>query len=122
MPNGQDYFFFGDLSRYRTRLGLSKAGLAEILGVSVYTLYRWEGWGMLTKLTPRNEAAVAQFIKAAQAALMEFPDFADKFMTFAQAAQYRGVTNEYLLQLYREDSLFFDEVEDFGELGLFVRR
>jgi hypothetical protein len=119
---GQEMFFFGDVAEMRHRLGLSLSALSLILGVAVNTLYRWEGWGLLARLSPRNAEMVYLFCEAGEHALEEYPDFRERFMTTARAAQRLGISNEYFMKLYREDKLPLDKVHDFGILGLFVER
>lgn len=117
--SGRDAFFFGHLMEYRQRLGLSKQGLADILGVNINTLYRWEGPGMLAHINDRNSEQVHLFCNAAQKALEDYPDFRERFLTIARSAQWRGVTQEWMLDRVREGSI---DVWDFGFLGLFVLR
>lgn len=114
---GQDSFFFGELMDLRLKLGLSKTGLAEILGVSTMTIYRWESYGPLSRLTGRNAEMVDIFCSEARKVLEEIPDFGERFITAARLAQYRGVTHEHLLDQYRRG---FIHLEDFGVLGLFA--
>jgi DNA-binding XRE family transcriptional regulator len=116
---GREAFFFGELLDYRVRLGLSKAALAEILGVTIPTLYRWESHGMLAKLHDRNAEQVSLFCAIAVEVLDVHPDFAERFMTLAQLAQKLGITQEQVLQAYREDRI---PGWDFGMLGIFVQR
>lgn len=117
--SGRDAFFYGHMMEYRQRLGLTKQGLADILGVSINTLYRWEGPGMLAHLNDRNSEQVHLFCIAAQQALEDYPDFPERFLTLARGAQWRGVTQEWMLECVREGGI---EVWDFGFLGLFVLR
>lgn len=117
--SGQEAFFFGELMALRLRLGLSKQGLADILGVSVTTLYRWEGPGMLDRLNDRNAERVDEFVNVAMDVLHEMPDFSERYITLAQAAQRLGLTSEYLLDLCRKHWV---PGEDFGMLGMFVRK
>lgn len=113
---GRLSFMLGSIHDYRMALGLSKAAVADILGVSITTLYRWESYGMLSKLNDRNAEMVTLFCNAARAALDEYPDFTDRFITHAVASQRLGVTHEWLLRLYREGRT---NGEDFGILGIF---
>lgn len=116
---GQVAFFFGDLMDLRLRLGLSKMGLAEILGVSSVTIYRWEGYGALARLNDVNAEQVDLFCQAAEKALEDYPDFPERFVTLARAAQYAGVTQEWLMARIRDGSV---TAHDFGILGLFIKR
>lgn len=116
---GREAFFFGELLDYRVRLGLSKAALAEILNVTIPTLYRWESHGMMAKLHDRNAESVSLFCSMAEEVLDLHPDFAERFMTLAQLAQKLGITQEQVLQAYREDRI---PGWDFGMLGIFVQR
>jgi len=116
---GREAVLFGYLGDLRLKLGLSKAALAEILGVSTMTLYRWESYGMLDKLTHRNAERVDEFCTVAWNVLDAYPDFKDRFITFAIAAQKMGVTQELLFHAYREGIV---NGFDFGMLGLFMHR
>lgn len=116
---GQQAFFFGELMELRLRLGLSKTALSEILGVSTMSLYRWEGFGPLSKLNNTNAEKVDLFCRAARQVLEDIPDFRERYMTFAIAAQRMGVPNEVLFAAYRSGAF---QAEDFGMLGLFVQR
>jgi transcriptional regulator with XRE-family HTH domain len=109
--------FSGEMTEMRKRLGLSKAALADILGISVTSLYRWESYGALDQLNERNAEAVAAFMEAGTKALDEFPDFAERFTTLGQGAQKLGLTQEWVLHLTRTGQL---KSHDFGVLGLFV--
>jgi hypothetical protein len=119
ISRGRDAFFFGTLMEYRQKLGLSKQGLADILGVSTNTLYRWDGPGMLAHINDRNAAIIDEFCAAANLVLQEYPDFAERFLTVARSAQWRGVTQEWMFERIREGTV---DVWDFGFLGLFVQR
>jgi DNA-binding XRE family transcriptional regulator len=116
---GREAFFFGHLSDLRLRLGLSKAAMAEILGVSTMTLYRWESYGMLDRLNNRNAEKVDEFCTVALNVLEAYPDFKERFVTFAIAAQKMGITQELLFHAYREGIV---NGWDFGVLGLFLHR
>lgn len=116
VSEGQQAFFMGELTAYRKRLGLSKAALAEILGVSLNTLYRWESHAMLAKLNDRNAEMVAQFCRTAEETLQFYPDFAERYVTLARRAQYLGVTQEFLFREYRDGVV---KAEEFGMLGIF---
>lgn len=116
---GRLAFFLGDLHAYRIRLGLSKMALAEILGVVIGTLYRWEGHDMLAKPSDRNAEQVTLFIQAAEKALEDYPDFPERFMTLARFAQTMGMTQEYVVDLIRDGHV---SVFDFEMLGLFFER
>lgn len=119
LTSGRWAMFSGDMATMRERLGLSKMALAEILGVSAATLYRWESYGAMDQLNDRNAEAVALFMEAGTRALDEYPDFAERFQTLAVTAQYMGLTQEWLLQLYRAGEI---RLHDFDELGLFSER
>jgi DNA-binding XRE family transcriptional regulator len=119
IQTGREAFFFGELSQYRVRLGLSKAALAQVLGVTIPTLYRWESHGMLAKLNDRNAEMVALFCAAAEQVLDECPDFAERFMTLAHVAQQLGVTQEQALEAFRDETI---PGWDYGVLGIFVQR
>jgi DNA-binding XRE family transcriptional regulator len=116
---GREAVFFGHLTELRLKLGLSKAALAEILGVSTMTLYRWESYGMLDKLNNRNAEKVDEFCQTASALLEMYPDFKERFVTFAIAAQKMGITHELLFHFHREGIV---KGLDFGILGLFLPR
>lgn len=115
--SGREAFFYGHLMDCRQKLGLSKQALADIIGVTTTTLYRWEGPGMLAHLNDRNAERVHEFCIAASKTLEEYPDFPDRFLTIARGAQWRGVTQEWMLEGIREGTI---DVWDFGILGLFV--
>lgn len=117
IPRGRWAMFSGEMTEMRKRLGLSKAALADILGISVTSLYRWESYGALDQLNERNAEAVAAFMEAGTKALDEFPDFAERFTTLGQGAQKLGLTQEWVLHLTRTGQL---KSHDFGVLGLFV--
>jgi len=116
---GRQAMFFGELSDYRKRLGLSKAALAEILGVTIPSLYRWEGWGPLSRLNNRNAEAVDLFMFAAYDALQEFPGFAEKFATLGHASQRIAMTQEVVLEAIKSGVI---DAWDFGFLGIFLER
>jgi len=119
IEKGRLAFFLGDLHTYRIRLGLSKMALAEILGVVIGTLYRWEGFDMMAKLSDRNAEQVALFCIAAEKTLEDYPDFPERFMTLARFAQTMGMTQEFALDLIRAGRV---PATDFGMLGLFIQR
>ena len=116
---GRDYMFFGDMMAYRVRLGLSKAVLADIIGVGLPTLYRWETWGPLSKLNNRNAEMVTMFITAADKTLEEYPNFAERFIALGPAVQKMGLTQEIILDAINREII---EAWDFGLLGLFFER
>lgn len=113
---GRWAMFSGEMTEMRVRLGLSKAALAQILDISVTSLYRWETYGALDQLNSLNAERVFLFMDAARVALDEFPDFAERFQTLAVTAQKMGVTQEWVLNLYRVGEV---KLHDFGFLGLF---
>lgn len=115
---GQQAFFLGELTEMRLRLGLSKQALADILDVAIATLYRWESYGPLGRLNDSNAERVDLFVRAAQAALVDVPDFREHYITLAKAAQHLGFTQELLFSKYREGAV--PMAEDFGFLGIFI--
>lgn len=116
---GRDYMFFGDMMAYRVKLGLSKAVLADIIGVGLPTLYRWETWGPLSKLTNKNAESVTRFIHEADKVLQDFPNFAERFISLGPAVQKMGLTQEIVLGAINKEIIW---AWDFGLLGLFFER
>jgi len=119
ISRGRWAMFSGEMTEMRTRLGLSKAALADILGIAVTSLYRWETYGALDQLNERNAEAVAAFMDAGTKALDEFPDFRERFVTLAVASQKAGITQEVLLARIRKDQSYS---YDFGFLGVLTDR
>jgi transcriptional regulator with XRE-family HTH domain len=122
VEDGRDRFFFGDLMDARHKLGLSKVFLADILGVSPGSLYRWETHGMMARLNARNAEMVSIFLDEADRILEEFPDFPERFVTYPLVAQRMGVPTEWLLEKFRQMPRVAELTFDAGVLGLFVER
>jgi hypothetical protein len=111
----------GQLGTMRTRLGLSRNAMSDLLYTSPLTYNTWEDRPG-TRIRPQTALKVGRFMihsKKQLAILREYRISLKKLMPMHEVAAVLGVPHELLIQRYRED-LF--EAEDLGLLGLWVYR
>ena len=111
--------FAVDLQRIRTKLGLTRNAMAELLYTSGQTYTNWETSGR-----PRNDAAsrIRKFITSAEDQLRWLEDNGvdvDDMLPLNLAASTLGVPHETLFHVFRDGRF---EGLDLGILGIWVRR
>jgi hypothetical protein len=110
----------GRLTQLRSRLGLSKQAMAELLHTSTIVYASWEA--RVVRLWPSTAGRVGRFYRFASEELRILEDDGielSKLMPLYLAASTIGVPQELLLSWYRAGNF---EAVDLGILGLWVHR
>jgi len=124
MPEHREYgralIFTGELSDLREKIGVSRILLAEMLGVNVSTVYRWEV-NPLMKLRFDNATRVGLWVEEAEKLLAEYGEgIREVLWPLNKACMYLGLSYNTLIKAYREDRL--PGCQDRGILGVWVER
>jgi transcriptional regulator with XRE-family HTH domain len=119
---GKEAVTEGRLFQLRTKLGLSRNAMADMLHTSFITYTSWEHQPRV-RLWPSTATRIGAFYKAAVAAIEEHEAHGgeplDQLLPFHIVATYCGVPQEQLLQWFRDGQF---EAVDLGILGLWVHR
>jgi len=121
IQHGRTVVTNSDLHALRTRLGLTRGAMADMLQTDVVTYTGWEARPD-TVLWRATAARIGRFHVAAVRALKNFEEVdisLDRLHPLHVAASITGVPQEVLLQWYREDRL---PGEDLGVLGVWLYR
>lgn len=119
---GRNAVLAGDLENLRTKLGLTRSGMAELLAMSPITYTKCEQPEYAGKMNASTAERLGRFVWLAGLQLYDLEQLGhslDEMMPLPMVATVTGLPQELLMKWHRSGAI---ATEDLGILGLWIYR